>query len=381
MKTIPKKITITSPVVALLAAAALLLSGGCVAEDLTGGECPPEPEFRLTFHYTFNASGHDTIAEDVHSIDIYIFDATTGVLIATAEVDSNDIARGWVEIDGLPDGEYTFVAWGASDDDLGDSFTARHMVDPRRGDHSPVEVGVTTLDDFYMMLGCESARGSRGETALSEVDFDDLFHATACNVTLTRTEGAKVDFDFIRNTGILSVTVTGLEHLADTTATTRAATPPTLFAVGNNGRHRWDNSIDPWAGQVRYPPRNVALSPGTMSGDIHIMRLDKARHTGPDGDPVLLCLQDTAGEDILPPLDIMAAIDQIRSPDGRQLYASQEAIDRQEEFRIAIAIEPAVIEPPEPPEPPADDKIDISITVTINDWPVVILDPIVEPWE
>ncbi len=185
--------------------------------------------------------------------------------------------------------------------------------------------------------------------------------AARSTICFGRPENPTIGFDFIRNTSTLKVAVTGLEHLPVTRATT--TTPLRIHALGKNEHHKWDNKIDWWARVVRYDSRNVALTPGTMSVDIQLMRLDLERHTGDGGDPVMLCLQDSAGRDIIPPIDLLEAIGQICAPGGRQLYGTQEEIDREEEFRVAIALGPG------------GDGVGVGATVHINDWEIIILDP------
>ncbi len=178
---------------------------GCIRENLN--DCP---ECRLVFHYTWNNENVDRLTAHVQDIDVYVFDMATRLLVDVIEAGPADIARGWIEIDDLASGEYTFVAWGGSGTDMSRNFDTNADVVSR--------VGTVTLEDFYLMLDSdEIPAGSTGEDIGDIVpaaeDFDDLFFAIAGDVPIVDGTTRTVEVDFIRNTNVLKVTVTGLEHL------------------------------------------------------------------------------------------------------------------------------------------------------------------------
>ncbi len=328
-------------VLRLLAAGAFVVASalaGCVAEDM--GDCPPEVDCRFTFNYT-DQSGRSDVARYVGAIDVYVFDAVSGVLTRIIEAGGEDIARGWIDIVDMPGGTYTFAAWGSSHGDSSRSFTASHMDDAVEHLHGEIKVGRTTLDDFYMMLGYDTLpAGSEAGIVPARADFDDLFWAIARNIQVTDRANRIIPFDFIRNTNILEIVVTGLEHLPTPGGVTRAADAPLrIFATGSNGRYRWDNTIDEWARTVHYEQPAHTLTDNNMGVDIKTMRLDVDRHDADD--PMLLHLRDAAGDPITDPIDILQKIMATRSPETeRLLYPDQAAIDLEYEFRININIEP-----------------------------------------
>ena len=349
----------------IVSLAAALSLAGCVAEQ--PGECP---EFRLAFRYTFNSEQVDRLTDAVRDINIYAFDAQTGVLVGILEASPEDIARGSIDVYDLPDGRYTFVAWGGDSDDMSQSFTARHLLDAENHRHADITIGETTLDDFCMMLDYETLPEQiEGDIAPASEAFDDLFFARAEDVTLLRHGTQTVEFDFIRNASVLKVSVRGLENIypPSTTRGPRPDQPLRVFVTGKNGRYRWDNTIDPYARSVRYEPPCHTLSTDSMEVDIKTLRLDVGRHSGEDA--VLLHVQDAdTGRNLIAPLDILASILQTRSTrSGELLYPDQDAIDRQYEFPITISLGPI-----------GGDDTKIGITVSINDWQIVVLDPITE---
>jgi hypothetical protein len=367
----------------LLAAASL---AGCIGEDLDN--CPPvePPVQRLTFRYTHNVANENRIAGSVEGIGLYVFDHATGLLVDTLAIGRIEVARGSVDVEMLPEGDYTFVAWGTGGPDGNRHYSARHMVDAENHRHDDVEIGVTTIDDLWMMLDSEPVTRADGIAPAMGL-FDDLFWAAAEGVNLTRTENTTVEFDFIRNTSVLKVSVTGLEHLDDLMAErgartdkragakTRAGSDPlVIFATGENGRYRWDNTIDEWAPAIEYPSSNHSVTDASMAVDVKTLRLHKVRHDITD--PVLLHIVDSeSGEPIFEPLDLVTEIGRIRNDNGSRRYPDQEAIDREEEFRINVAIEP--VEPGGPGPDPDPDK-SVIVTIQINGWEVIRLDPKVE---
>ncbi len=146
--------------VATLALFVVLAASGCVGER--AGDCPPLPPppppgpvHRIDFHYTFNNAGEDRISSSIRSIEVYVFEVTTGILVDIVTVEPSDIVRGWVEVEALAEGTYTFVAWGGSATNGSHAFTGRHMTDPATHTYTGVEIGRTRLEDLFMMLDCE----------------------------------------------------------------------------------------------------------------------------------------------------------------------------------------------------------------------------------
>jgi hypothetical protein len=333
-----------------------LMAAGCVRENLD--DCVG---CRLYFRYTLNSEGVDLITAHVQDIHIYVFDQSTGMMVDVIEVGPTDIARGWVDIDDLPDGTYTFSAWGGSSADMSRSFAEAHMTDATVHDHSYPRIGHTSIDEFFMMLDYEAAPAElHGDITPKVEQFDDLFFAMAGNIPVSKGETRTIELDFIRNTNVLKITVTGLEHLWNHNLSTRKPAPDQplhVFVVGRNGRHMWDNTIDPDARLVRYEPPCHTLTANTMGVDIKTMRLDISRHTS--GDPVLLYVRNAVtGDDMIAPLDVVGTILQTRSTRGDLLYPDQEALDREYEFEFDLSI-----------------LHDLSVKVTVNGWDVIDAKP------
>ncbi len=306
---------------------------GCIKEDQS--DC--EPKLRFQFSYTYNNQRQDQLAVQVQDIRIYLFDQTTNKLANIIRVDQADIVLGWIEPD-IPAGVYTAVAWAGSGTDLlQGGYVAAEMSNAGTHTYIPqARVGVTTLDNFRMMLGSEPLpNGSIGQVTPQTAQFDHLFFAMASGIEVAMGTSRTVDFDFLKNTSTLKVHITGLEYLPPFTPGTGAA-PLNVFAVGKNERYGWNNAICGNARQMRYEPPYKTLTATAMDVDIKVQRLDIAYLAS---NPVLLFLQSPAtGQDMILPLDVIGTIRQARNAQGNLLWQTQEEIDCEDEFPIEISI-------------------------------------------
>lgn len=331
--------------IVLLLLPAILLAG-CIKEDTddcAGG-------FRLEFRYTLNMRGQDLFSERVRDIRIYVFDRKTGVLAYIIYPTALDITRGYVDAD-IPDGNYTVAAWGGSGE-LDQNYSAQAVI------------GQTILDDFRMALACDPfSGGSEGDVTPSTIDFSDLFFAAAQNIEVLTGARKTVDLDFINNTCLLKIKVTGLEHLSSYTPARRNASrapgtnqPLAVFATARNGVYGHDNHTDANAPLVRYEPPYRTLTATEMEVDVKVQRLEME---GGSVKPVLLYVRNMANStDMILPLDVMDAILKVTDPQGNPLYQMQEDIDRQDEFPIVLSI-----------------LHDLSVSVSVNGFEIVETKP------
>jgi hypothetical protein len=362
-------LSVLSPLLLLLP----LLFTGCVSEDLD--DCPVA--CRFTFSYTHNPTDVDLLGSSVGGMEIYMFDESESdpLLVDIIEVGARDISRGRLDVSWLPSGRYTFVAWGTGGEERERSYHAWEMGGASGVPPAELEIGRTRRSEFYMALNHESApSGLEGDVVPTPSDFEDLFHDTVTGVEIVEGESRVVDFELIRNTSTLKIAVTGLEHFPDPPS---GRLPLRIYAVGENGRYQWDDGIDLSAPAVYYGSRDHRRTGNAMALDILMQRLLISRHTG---DPVLLHIEQTVsgvgagGEGAsrpipgIAPIDLVSAIRTTSDGMGYYPYQSQSSIDREEEFRITMALYPD-------PERPGY----YVMTMSINEWDVVILEPIIEP--
>ena len=335
------KRAIAAITIALVMAMTNALIVGCAPES---SDCPPvEIEIEMPFDPPASGTG-DPSAGTMHGIHFYVFDTATGVLASILAVDEDDVARGYFDVTSLPNGIYTFVAWGGG----------KGSYDLPPGFSIEAEIGVTTIDDFFMTLDLTPlSDGEPGDAAPAKEDFDDLFFATASAVSVKNGYLTAFPLQFTRNSNVLRVTVEGFNLL--TRAITRAQAPVEVFVVGRNSRYGYDNTIDETTPLVRYSSSSATVSENEVSVGIKTLRLDIDLHAD---DPVLLYVRDAATkEDLIEPLDVLEAIMSIPGEDGSPLYDSQEDIDRVYEFdiHVKIARQPGGA---------------ISVTITINGWEI-----------
>ena len=347
-----------------------LLTTGCVTEGPQ--DCP---QGELTFHYTYNEVGDDHLTEDIHNIRLYMFDRRTGLLVDILDLDDDDIARGYARFKGLPDGVYSFVAWGHGSDDLSQNYSDIEMIDAASHDYTGIEIGRTTLDYFYMMVKMnELPADIEGDVTPVQRDFEDLFFAIARDVAVNGGLDRAVEFDFMRNSHYLNIEVTELDKYPQTRAGSAGSagsagnagssgSPVNIFVVGRNGRYRYDNSIDRAARLVRYEPEYLSLTESAMTLGIKTLRLDIDRHLT---DPVLLHIENAEGRDLIEPLDVIQTLLASRGPQSGQGYGNQEWLDRTYEFPMKIDISSNEHE---------SGDVELIIKITVNGWTITYIVP------
>lgn len=304
---------------------------GCIREDRS--DCG---KLRMRFRYTQNDSGQDRLADETGDIRVYAFDSQTGLLAGVIDVDKDAIRRGWLDVK-LPDGKYTFVSWGASGDDI-----------MRGGYQTQTVVGVTTLDDFRMMLAYTPAPAGQGDTGAipATPDFDHLFYASVSDFEVAGSRMQTVDFDFIKNTSTLKVIVTGLDHLTHPSQ----GLPLDIFTTGRNYLYGSDNGLDASTPRMLYLPYDATADGDTQVVYIRQQRLSIAQSAT---EPVMLYIRSAdGGQDMILPLNL---VDLIRQ---NPAYPDQAAIDREDMFVIELSI-----------------LLDLRVTVTVNGWEIVLLYP------
>jgi hypothetical protein len=337
----------------------LPLLSGCVCEDRE--DCPAVDNLRLELLYTLDPQSGG-LPREVGDVRLYVFDQTTGLLADVLRVGARDIERGWTEAL-LPVGTYTFVAWADGGDDLTrGGYADAAMTDPASHIYtSPAQVGTTTLGQFRMTLVCDPLPGSSTEFVPRVGEFDDLYHAIARNVR-SDGGGATVELDFVRNTSLLRVRVTGLEHLAPTTGrSSRAgAAPPSVFVTAPHERYGYDDRLDPLSRQVRFRPSYRSVSASLMAVDIGVHRLEVDTYAER---PVTLHIQDPdTGADVVPPIDVVGTILSTKDFDGGYLWQTQRDVDRQGKFDMEIALAPG------------GGPTGLDVTVTVEGYRVVTPD-------
>ncbi|MDR0332996.1 MAG: FimB/Mfa2 family fimbrial subunit [Dysgonamonadaceae bacterium] len=330
-----------------------LLCSSCIKQDLS--DCV----LRLEFSYTYNKSGQNQIGQ-IRDIQVYVFDSK-GVLYEVIRATQQDITRGYVEIT-LPSDTYTAVAWGSSSTNMMGSYKVAEMTAPATHTYTPqVTTGVTTLNNFRKMLSYEQLPSDvYGDITPQNEQFDDLFYAIAQNFPVVEGRNQTVSLNFMKNTSILKVKVTGLQNLRSTRAP-HPNQPLQLFVAGKNGRFGYDNSIDNSARTVRYEPPATTVAANDMAVDVKVQRLIIDRHR--QTDPVELHIEHPeTGTVMRVPLNVVETILAARDASNNPVWANQEAIDKEDEFTIEVSI-----------------LHDANIGIKVNGFEIVDLTPELRP--
>jgi hypothetical protein len=298
---------------------AALLMAGCFAEDRKNCLVIPPPDepgnLHLQLSYTF---GGEVLGELVGDMRIFVFDGA-GVLSGEMMVSADDIARGRVNVD-MAAGEYTFVAWAVDDTNL---YNGGYLTNAR--------VGETRLEDFKLHL-------------TDPTDFCELYYAIAADVVVPEAGDIEVPLDFIRHTNVLRVTIKGMHRLV------RAYEPPLdVFVTGKKGTYGHDGLVHANAVEHTYPSSNHAEADNELTMDVRTLRLQMGYH---EDNPLLLHVERDGGP-FMEPLDVMDAL--LQTP----YYNSQADLDRIYEHPINIKIDP----------------IDLSVTITIDDFEIIRVKP------
>jgi hypothetical protein len=312
----------------------IFLFSSCIRED--NRDCPQG--VRLRFSYTHNNKGLDLLTKQVRDIHIYLFDRHTGTLASIVSTGVQDIARRYIDID-IPAGIYTAIAWGGS---------SANML--QGGYRATAVIGITTLEQFRMMLDYESISGNLPADAVPKTaDFDDLFYAFVENIPVVMNRRRTVDLSFIKNTNTLKVTVTGLQNL-------RSVMPVDIFTTGANWLYTYGNTPVTNTPRMLYLPQIETL---TANNTMEVFIKQQRLHIGQSAaNRVMFYIQDPAtGTDVVAPLDLIAAI--MQNP----AYQTQQAIDMEDLFAIAVSISPT------------GNSVNTTVTITINGWEVVMLTP------
>jgi hypothetical protein len=303
-----------------------VLAGGCIRENLS--DCVVE--LYIDFLYDKDGDGKDDFEKEVKGMVVYVFDQTTGLLVDIVEVDKADLAKGYFNPN-LPDGKYTFLAWASSGQNLGDGgFSTGQMSGSDPGSYSPPTIGSTLIDDFRLYLNTTTPPGGGLPTPTME-QFDNLFYAVARDVSVKNGRPTvKTDLDFVKNSSILDVNVTGLENLPDPN------TKPVVYVTGNNGVLTQNDTADPNARQIRYNPYEQVPGTNSVQEMIKVLKLDINQPTAQQ--PMIHITDPGTGRDLVPPIPVVDAIKKMQDESGTPLIRNQRDLDNWDQFPIDVAI-------------------------------------------
>jgi hypothetical protein len=318
----------------------LILAGGCVRDDRSNCITPTPvltESVVMDLSHTKNESDTEQI-DDLTNIRIYVFDQATNRLFTVIEAGVADIGRRFVER-ALPRGTYTMIAWASSMRNL----AASGFVDATATGNNtdlytvPAQVGVTTLDQFRLMLAYNPP-DAEGYLTPRVMPLDNLYYDELVNVQVLNLDDQTVTFDFGRNFATFDVEIRGLQYLPAGEQTAFRA-----YITARNGVYTHDNVIDNNSRTVKYDPYENTLTGGMRSIKIKTLRLDLRRV---DDFPLVLYIKRPAtppatGEVDLPgsPINLTRLVMGIQE-NGVYTYLQQDPIDRKSSFAVEVNIMP-----------------------------------------
>lgn len=320
----------------------------CVKEDMA--EC--DLGLTINFKYSLNNKEEDLFDSSVRDMRLYVFD-NHGILCDVIRENGTQLNSRFKQLV-IPQGVYTFVAWGGSGEEMMDSFKEIEMVDEVTNNYiSSVQIGITTLDNFRMkLIAKQLPQEIEGEIAPQTEEFDHLFYGVASNFEVTGSNQL-MHIDLIKNTNTLRVKVAGLQHL---TATIDDQAPVSLWTIGRNERYKFDNSLGDYARFLRNEPHNIHFDESSVFVDIKMLRFDKSKHLV---EPIWLKTMNLlTGIELLAPIDILETILRAKDTHGNLLFRTQTDLDKEDEYFIEINI-----------------AKDLSVTVEIKNWTIVDTTP------
>ena len=356
----------------------LLLLAGCTkenTEDCFSG-------LKLDFYFTLHTGNGNLFGEKVHRVCVYLFDEND-ILQLYAVDNGNKLEYSYLQkgqiktvstpndrggltndyvmnLEQVPAGKYKIMAWAESG--LGDNTTFFYgqMKNPATHDFEKnITLGVTTMENFQTLLRCKATAGLSESLTPEANEIDDLWYGTA-GVRHPKTDVysfEKVEvqngviterhIELIRNTNILNVTVSGIEHLVTEDTNFR------VWVVTSDGSYQSDNNICEYAQPIRYNPFHFSINENKILADIKVLRLGMER-------PVLLYIETPDGRRITnEPIDIVGKLLQARNPDtGDYIYNSQCDLDRIYEHPIEIRV-----------------GANLEVRIFIGEWEIVNVKP------
>lgn len=303
----------------LLSASLLALASGCIKEDLS--EC--NPGVLLKFDYSLNPEYTNLFGAEVDKVTVFVFDEN-GLYYDRFSEEGSHLTNDWQMRLPLPAGSYTTVTWAGA---LGTYRIGETNAD-ETAFQSELKKGVTHIDNF--MLTAE-------KDGQPLVLLDDLYHGKA-DVTSVYQPVTATTVDLMKDTKHLTVTV------EDQTVGTADDTPYEVYCTGTNARYLADNSFGRKAETITNRPYDTYTTPGKAVSELDLLRLVIGR-------PFQLTVKNREGKTVFDKDLVQAMLDT-----GH--FKTQEDFDRELEYNIVITM----------------DK-DVAITITINGWVVVEIEP------
>jgi Protein of unknown function (DUF1812). len=309
---------------------------GC---DLSDDLRKPEATAELTFEYTHNNSGNDLFAQQVKKVTALVFDSKGKYVASFTGAGSELASPGYRMKLGLPEGSYTVQVWGGT---LETYLLGTY--DKGVGNIQEGLVAGSSMEENLRVSTKKSGDGPEGiPTAMPPVDL--FYGKTRIVVNAYKPATAKVSL--MKNSSTLRFIIkkkdTGTRRAADGNETYE------VVCTGNNTVLDANNGMSAQAVTMRYLPSDYGNNGSVSEASVRMNRLFV-------GKEVNALVRDKESGKVLLDCDLVAMIL------DTEKYNNQQDIDREDLFEIEIMI----------------DEYDMNVTVKVNGWNIVNIDPIPE---
>lgn len=302
----------------------MLLLQSCIMDD----ESNCKSYLQLRFQYTLNKQYVDLFGPEIYRITVFIFDED-GKYIARYSEQGSKLTSSYVMRIPLPRGKYTALAYGGyfttySVGEL-DKFTG--ML------NESLREEMTDINDFRIEL---KNTADADNYLIPRYTPDDLYVGMAANASSTEDPSRVNVISLMKDTKKIKVKISGT-NIIDAL--------PDVYITAVNGRYKYDNTIDTNHGTFKYLPMQTLSTFNQVEVNLKKMRL-MLEH------PSMLVIKDKNKQAVLYNENMIELI----LSTGK--YASQEDLDREDEFAFEISI-----------------INDVATIVSINGWKINNITP------
>lgn len=311
---------------------ALLVCTSCMDEDRS--TCSPGLELQLS--YTLNRHNVDRFGEEVEAVTALVFDQND-LYLDTYSCKYSQLLANNVMFIPLTVGDYSVVVYGGTMKGyvVGEFSSENNVFTPE------LIKGKTLRSDVMVKVEGDPTIQPQPKKEISA-----LFHGLVNKITVQQQAlPTRVDVSLIKNTNKLRFNIKGLGNFA--LPGQPQGIDVDLWCEGKNGRYKFDNSLGPQAPTLIYYSNNKTNQEDYASADFYTLRLlDDASMT--------FTMRDAKTQQVISTMNVVETILQIPG------FQTVSDMDKCDEYNFDLNF-----------------NIDLSITIVINGWEIVRLEPIV----
>lgn len=308
---------------------------GCIHEDTD--DCMQG--VRLHFSHLLNNQNINLFGERVKAVYVFVFD-NNGKYVDTFISKETKLTNDYVMNLPLKPGNYQVIILGG---DMS-TYLFGEMKDSQNNDFSTsMKKGETDIEKFCFLI--QGEENKQDEVTVNN-NLSHLFHGSLNNIIVSGGKYTDATVDLIKDTKKINVNIIGYQYLDSYKTKTDYSTEVDIHINGKNGRYKKDNTIDPYAQNLKYLFGNYSLTNDTLKSTSTVMRLMI------QDDPSQLRVLIPDNQYVLYDKNMIQQI--LLNP----RYKNQSDLDREDEFTFEIKISPQ-----------------LNISVKINGWDIIEITP------